>query len=310
MDKYNSDENIKKLALAAANIMIKNRSMFQKFNPLNSIHKILTPDLIDKMNEIIEDNKSVIQKAEQSETKEDTEEVPSIENSPSEQSTDVTDATKSPEENTPLQPSTDTKPDEEKTTNKEKTKEVSQMSDEEKLDAAKDSNTTPEVLEKLAYEDDVKIKAAIAANPSAPVAVLRNFKERSLLPEILASLATNPNLPQDIITDFINKGTDKTKASLASNESLTEEKFKSLYNSTNHDETEMALAENPKTPIEILQKLANNGINAKIKHQASTALKTRGSSNNLQESRQLFKGQSLEEKLKPIIEKMLRQYYR
>ena len=74
LDENYYDENTKKLALAAANIMIQNRSMLQKFNPLNSIHKILTPDLVHLMQQIIKDNKGAIQKAEQSEAKEDTEE--------------------------------------------------------------------------------------------------------------------------------------------------------------------------------------------------------------------------------------------
>jgi hypothetical protein len=314
-------ENAKKLALAAANIMIKNKSMFQKLNPLNSIHKIAKDEVIYLMADITNKNKDTVKQAEEQVSGTDKSEEHS-ENNPDKQSSETDDSGNS----------------------EEVPKEKSQMNTEDKLKAAKSQDTSEQVLTNLANEVDFeikaaiaanpktpaeilekiandsftlynegeenKIKAAIAANPSAPEAVLRNFKKRSLLPEILASLATNPNLPQDIITDFINKGTEETKASLASNESLTKENFESLYNKTYNNETEMALATNPKTPTEILEKLVQNGRNTQIKHQASKALKTRGSSNNLQESRQLFKGQSLEEKLKPIIEKMLRQYYR
>lgn len=313
-------ENAKKLALAAANIMIKNRSMFQKFNPINSIHKIVDGYVLNVMADITNKNKDNVQQAEEQVSSADNSEDHS-KNNTDEQSSETDDSVN----------------------NEEVPKEISQMNQEDKLKAAKSQDTSEQVLTNLADEVDFeikaaiaanpktpaeilkkiangdflsygqdqenKIKAAIAANPSAPEAVLRDFKRSSALPEILASLATNPNLPEDIITDFIIKGTDKTKASLASNESLTEENFTSLYKKAKDYETAMALARNPKTPIEILQNLAN-GNNNEIKHQASKALRDRESGDNLQESRQLFKGQSLEEKLKPIIEKMLRQYYR
>ena len=68
----------------------------------------------------------------------------------------------------------------------------------DKLNLAKDPNTTPETLDLLSYDEDYNVRWRVAGNPNTPPGALEglSYDEDS---EIYFLVEWNPNTPQYIL---------------------------------------------------------------------------------------------------------------
>ena len=104
---------------------------------------------------------------------------------------------------------------------------IESMSTDEKLKLLK-NNASPEILEKLAEDEDVDVRETVAENPRTPVDILRKLA-----------------LDED----------DDVRWGAIQNPNMTAEALKKLAEDEDWAVRE-TVAENPRTPVDILRKLA------------------------------------------------------
>ena len=115
---------------------------------------------------------------------------------------------------------------------------------------AKAEDTTPDILAALSKDSDAEVRLLVASNPSTPVNVLQHLGE-----EFPDAITDNPIfnllLLENLDTYFI-------KLSLARSSTTPKETLTKLANARYYSEEEIvrAVANNPSTPIPVLEKLA------------------------------------------------------
>ena len=75
---------------------------------------------------------------------------------------------------------------------------IESMSVNEALNLAKNKNTSPEILEKLAEDEDKNVRKAVAKNPKTPVDILKKLVEDKKW-EVRYEVAENPNTPVEAL---------------------------------------------------------------------------------------------------------------
>ena len=118
---------------------------------------------------------------------------------------------------------------------------------------ASNSKTPANILELLSQDHDIDVLCKIGSNPNTPERILQDLLKIKDS-DLLYSIGTNPN----ISIDFINKLTKKKSCvfGLIDNSKLPEYYYLNFYNSNNLD-LKIQLARSRYTPIDILEKLAN-----------------------------------------------------
>ena len=72
------------------------------------------------------------------------------------------------------------------------------MSKDEKINLAKNKNASPEILKKLAEDEDANVRYAVAKNPKTPIDILRNLAGDGD-PDVRREVVRNPNTPVDVL---------------------------------------------------------------------------------------------------------------
>lgn len=125
---------------------------------------------------------------------------------------------------------------------------IESMSKDEKINLAKNKNTSPEILEKLAEDGDVNVRYEVTRNPKAPVNILIKLAEdKDKL--VIYAVAENPNTPAEVL------------------KKLAEDRDWFIR---------WEVASNPNTPVEALRKLAKNDSSGGVIEAAERALRKRG----------------------------------
>ena len=125
---------------------------------------------------------------------------------------------------------------------------IESMSTDEKINLAKNKNASPEILEKLAEDEDANVRYAVAKNPKTPVNILIKLADdKDKL--VIYAVAENPNTPAEFLKN------------------LAEDRDWFIR---------WEVASNPNTPIEVLRKLAKNDSSGGVIAAAERALRKRG----------------------------------
>ena len=75
---------------------------------------------------------------------------------------------------------------------------IESMNTDEKINLAKNKNTSPEILEKLVEDEDANVRETVAENPNTPAEFLKNLAEdRDWF--IRWEVASNPNTPIEVL---------------------------------------------------------------------------------------------------------------
>ena len=139
---------------------------------------------------------------------------------------------------------------------------------------ARDPNTTPEVLEQLYYDNKSSLDwetryyicLELAANPNTPVDILEQLSDGLKVDHrIRREVAANPSTPVDILQKLVRgSGYDVCRA-VAENPNVSEELLRKIaslvpceYDKDMYSMMLCAVAENLKTPVDILKKLSQN----------------------------------------------------
>lgn len=143
---------------------------------------------------------------------------------------------------------------------------------EDKRIIARDPNTSPEVLEQLfaenAYSDDFESKyfvcLELAQNPNTPLNILEKLGNKlDFDPRIRTAVADNPNTPLDLLEELYRYGGITIAMYIARNPNVSEDLLrrisklsKSPYAKSDYSFAMAAVAENPKTPADVLEYLS------------------------------------------------------
>ncbi len=120
--------------------------------------------------------------------------------------------------------------------------------------AVKNPNTPAETLRKLASEQDLGLARIVAGNPSTPSDALERLSKEQF-PEVRLQVAKNPNTPLIVLQNLAND-TDRYIAQTAA----------TLIAEQQGEYTAEAVRENPKTPPDVLEKLAQKDPRTVGKH--------------------------------------------
>lgn len=117
-------------------------------------------------------------------------------------------------------------------------------------------NKSPEILTKLADDEDGGVRADVASNRHTPPEILAklyddNYDHRYIRP----NLANNPNTPSEILTKLADHEDPTTRGSVARNPNTTVETLVKLSNDA-HKAVRYTVAENSNTSTDILTKLS------------------------------------------------------
>lgn len=130
-----------------------------------------------------------------------------------------------------------------------------------RISAANHPNAPPITLDDLKNKDIYGL-SLIASNRNTPSAILEKLALESNEPEhskIRSALASNPNLGQQIVIDmFIRSNDIDTLSKIASSRNTSSEILEKLADDSINFKIRCALSENPITPPNILDKLARN----------------------------------------------------
>jgi len=137
-----------------------------------------------------------------------------------------------------------------------KNKEVKIPEDvEERLTLALDPKTSAEILEKLAKnEKDHRVLEAVAGNHNTPPGVLRNLAKYDD-DFVKARVAGNHNTPVDVLSDLAKVMDGAIDEALVRNPNTPEDVLRRIGRWA-----KIQVAKDPKTPAEILEKLAKDNI--------------------------------------------------
>ena len=126
-------------------------------------------------------------------------------------------------------------------------------------------NTTPEMIEELAENEDPEARYEVAMNPKTPVEALRKLADDKNK-DVRYEVAMNPNTPVDILRKLADDKDEDVRR--------TADIFKELAEDEDAD-VRYEVSENPNTLIEALRKLAEDK-NWNVSDSADSQLRERG----------------------------------
>ena len=124
-----------------------------------------------------------------------------------------------------------------------------------RVDLAKDPNTRPSTLARLAECNDVVIQDNVARNPNTPVEILHKMAESRAF---WGPLVQNPNCPENILRRIgLNYGTDNLiKQLVAEHKNTPVDVLVELAENCLNDYVRMAAISNPKIPVDVRDRVA------------------------------------------------------
>lgn len=121
---------------------------------------------------------------------------------------------------------------------------------------AKDPNTRPNTLAKLAEYNDFNIRRAIALNPNTPVEILRKMSRSE---DLWNSVAKNPNTPEDILrylgSPYGPTG-NQVKIIVAQHKNTPVDVLVDLAENCLNDYVRLAAISNSKIPVDVRDRVA------------------------------------------------------
>lgn len=112
--------------------------------------------------------------------------------------------------------------------------------------------TPPELLAELARHPDFEVRTGVASNPKTPMAVLLSLRTPGRYTTLNGALSGNPMLPQKLLREMYNAG-EAEVLDLATNPNLPEDLMRAIDKKGDwlaHSQ----LASNPKLPRDLLDK--------------------------------------------------------
>ncbi|NQT87691.1 HEAT repeat domain-containing protein [bacterium] len=116
--------------------------------------------------------------------------------------------------------------------------------------------TPPELLARLAEDENDSIVRVVARNPSTPPAVLRKLA-LAKSQYVRCALAQNPGLPHDVSVTLAKDENPHVRRAIALNQKTPVDVLEGLVSDTWH-EVRMNLTKNPSTPVRLLERLARD----------------------------------------------------
>ena len=151
---------------------------------------------------------------------------------------------------------------------------IESMSTDEKINLAKNKNASPEILEKLADDEDANVRYYVAENPKTPADILKKLAREDEESGVRQAVAYNPNTPADILKKLAEDKDDDVKWAVAANTKTPVDILKKLADDKD-DYVKSAVVDNPNAPVEVLKKLAEDE-DERIRRIAERALRKRG----------------------------------
>lgn len=143
--------------------------------------------------------------------------------------------------------------------------------------AARNPNTPPEDLEKLAASANEYVLGDVAGNPKLPEATLRKLASHGgYLVE--QGLAHNPHTPQDILTRLAGSADEYTRGATAANPNAPVGILAALSNDVK-PHVRWSVAQNPSTPRTTVEVLLGDP-NETVRRLANSAMSERGRPRN------------------------------
>ena len=128
---------------------------------------------------------------------------------------------------------------------------------------ANNSKTSPRILKQLANSEYSNVLSAVAHNPHTPPDVLKHLYEKYYDPtqtytsNLMRNVISNPNLPDDILTDILKSENTNLQAAIAMNPKTPPEVLEQ-YARMNDWNVPRMVASNPNTPLDTLKYLTSN----------------------------------------------------
>ncbi len=133
---------------------------------------------------------------------------------------------------------------------------------------AKHSNTTPDILRRLAANQFVKVRGAVASQQQCPLEILETLAQDSAI-EVREKVAANPNTPNRILETFAQSEKTAIRKAVASNPKLSQITLEQLAN-YEKIEVRRQVAQNPNTPSNIRESLRDSVLLPKKQQTIST----------------------------------------
>jgi hypothetical protein len=141
--------------------------------------------------------------------------------------------------------------------------------------AARNANTAPEDLEKLAASTNEYVLGDVAGNPKLSTATLRKLANRGGY-LIEWGLAHNPGTPQDILSRLARSADEYTRGYVAGNPNAPGEVLTDLSkDGVRH--VRVSVAQNPSTPLSIIEVLQGDA-DETVRRSANSAMSRHGRS--------------------------------
>jgi len=126
-----------------------------------------------------------------------------------------------------------------------------------KKSMAENPNTDPSLLEILAKDSDASVRFAVAINPRATTNVLERLAKDSFI-SVRSSVAANPNAKESTIEDLALDVEKKVAWCAINNPNIPKSFLLAFSKHYKTKEVRLSLAAHPRTPIEVLAKLAKD----------------------------------------------------
>ena len=125
-----------------------------------------------------------------------------------------------------------------------------------RYEVAKHPNTPADILRKLAEDANWKVRYEVAMNPKTPVDILKKLADDKD-EDVRRAVAKHPNTPADILRKLAKDEDSRVRYGVAINPKIPADILKKLADDEN-DGIRREVSENPNTPIEALRKLAED----------------------------------------------------
>ena len=125
-----------------------------------------------------------------------------------------------------------------------------------KLNLLENNNTSPEMIEELAEDEDNDVRKEVAYNPKTPVDILRKLAGDEN-EHVRWGAIRNPNTPADILRELAEDKDERMRYEVARNPNTPIDILIKLAEDEDED-VRIAVAKNPNTTADILMRLAED----------------------------------------------------
>ena len=126
-----------------------------------------------------------------------------------------------------------------------------------KLNLLESDNTSPEIIEELAEDEDEEMRWEVAKHPRTPAEVLRKLAEDGGM-WVRSAVSRNPSTPVEVLMKLADDGDWEMRQEVARNPRTPVDILRKLAEDENW-EVRREVARNPRTPVEVFMKLAEDG---------------------------------------------------